>query len=456
MGKFYFDYYIQGETTVFVILFIIISGIMISRQLLAAIFYFDRFIKKRSEKVDYAKVSSLSGVTSIVTCAAEKPEVFENSMRTLFEQKNLGRHTILVMLDAFDNPNPDDLKCLEIAEKYADKIYTTNVRDKRINIANLIKFATEEKILNEFIVFMDSDTVCEDHFVLANLVRAFNDKKVGGATTSQRCLKVETVAERIGDWLEHARLLSSMAAGSLFGQVGCLPGRLYMVRKAAIVSQIAFLPLENWKAWRFSRKFPFVEVFQTHCKAGDDRWITNSILSQGFKTVLVPEAKVRTLVPENLKKMFLTWKRWGISSQGYVYRTLTWSWRKPYMLFQFFSDIFITHASIFLVWNWVYALIFKESKDHLPLSLMIFVSFGGMMLTFLFRQLPHLIKHPKDLFYLPLFMLAVTVGQHIRFYTHYYWKDIGTWGTRLGLDSKVKNTWVKEHSMAKELNKISL
>jgi cellulose synthase/poly-beta-1,6-N-acetylglucosamine synthase-like glycosyltransferase len=384
-------------------------------------------------------------VTTIVTCAKEDPEVFETAMCRLKNQKGIARHAILVMMDAFDDPSEDDQQCLAIARKYADKVYTTNVCDKRINLANLVLFARKEGLLYDLLAPMDSDTICDHDFVMAYLGDAFRDPKIGGVTTAQRVLVTVTIPERIGDWLENARLLSSMAAGALYQQVGCLPGRLYMVRTVAVEEQIQNLPNEVWSG-RFKPTLtpPFFRSWSVKCKAGDDRQITNFVLKAGYQTTLVPTAGVKTLVPATYSKMFKTWRRWGTSSQGYVYREFPVLWRNKFVLYHYFTDIIISHLSVVLVLSWVLSFFFSRQELLFPLSVMMVMSVVGVLATFVIRQFLHLKRHPRDLWLLPHFVAIVTIAQFIRVWAHWTPWQIGTWGTRAGVDDAVIKPWVRE------------
>jgi cellulose synthase/poly-beta-1,6-N-acetylglucosamine synthase-like glycosyltransferase len=390
-------------------------------------------------------------VTTLVTCAKEDPEVFEVAMRRLRTQQGLTRHAILVMMDAFDNPSADDLTCLAVAERYADLVYTTNVRDKRINLTNLFRLAQEKGLLYELLAPMDSDTVCDHEWVMAYLCDAIlENPRIGGATTAQRVLKIETIPERIGDWLENARLKSSMAAGALYQQVGCLPGRLYLVRTVAVQTEMPNLPNEIWRGYfkpcwpTLRHPWPF-RSWAVKTKAGDDRQITNFVLRAGYQTTLVPSAGVKTLVPDTYQKMWKTWRRWGTSSQGYVFRAFDVLWKNPFILYHYVSDIIISHVSVGLVLAWVGSFFLSREELLFPFSVMLALSFLGVMATFIIRQAPHLREHPRDLLFLPHFVVIVTIAQFIRVAACWTPWRIGTWGTRVGVDDEVGNVFVKEH-----------
>lgn len=447
-----YDLYFTGEVTWFVWIWSCISLVMLHRLWLG--YRFNRHELWQEDPRRRERLRSrprVVGVTTLVTCAKEDPVVFEVAMKRLRNQEGITRHHILVMMDAFDTPSSDDLACLSIAERYADKVYVTNVRDKRVNLANLLRFATEEELLLPLLALMDSDTICDHEWVMAYLADAIlQDPRIGGATTAQRVLRTDTIPERVGDWLENARLKSSMAAGALYQQVGCLPGRLYLVRTDAVKAEMPNLPNEVWRGHfkpclpTLRHPWPF-RSWAVKTKAGDDRQITNYVFRAGYQTTLVPSAGVKTLVPDTYRKMWKTWRRWGTSSQGYVFRAFDVLWKNPFVLYHYVSDIIISHVSVGLVLAWVGSFFLSREELLFPFSVMLVLSFLGVMATFLIRQAPHLREHPRDLLLLPHFVAIVTIAQFIRVAACWTPWRIGTWGTRAGVDDEVGNVFVKEH-----------
>lgn len=454
MGKVYYDLFLKGVVSWFVVVWFAIALVMAHRRFEGWLFELrerDVAGPRRRREVQFGEHQY--DVTTIVTCAKEDPDVFEEAMSRLRAQRGLRKHAIVVLVDAIDdlkNVDPDDLRCLEIAKRYADRVFVTNVRDKRVNLSNGVRLARENGLLYGRLALMDSDTVCDHDWVVAYLAYEFDDQRIGGATTAQRCLRVVTGPERVSDWLENARLKSSMAAGSRHGQVGCLPGRLYMVRTELVADLIIEeLPNEVWTGFRPTFRWPFFERWSVKCKAGDDRQITNFVLRQGYRTVLVLEAGVKTLVPDTYRKLWRTWRRWGTSSQGYVFRTLfgpeSWLWRRPFVLYHYATDILISHVSVALVLVWLTSLFRSDEALLLPLSAMVTLSFFGMLATFALRQWPHLREEPRDFLLLPLFVAVVTIAQFVRVWACWTPWRIGTWSTRQGVDDGVSKAYVEEY-----------
>ncbi|MEY3784527.1 MAG: hypothetical protein RLZZ230_849 [Candidatus Parcubacteria bacterium] len=443
MWKVTYDYFLMGEVTWFVVIWLMIAFIMLSRTLMAGIYYYKEWKEAPKRRRRVKKCTGNYKVTTLVTCAKEVPFAFRRAMQKLKNQRGLAKHTILVMIDAADDMTASDKACVKIAIEFADFVIIGNPRDKRVNLANLTKLAEEEGVLHKFLAPMDSDTVCNHNWVVAEMCDAFRDPRVGGVTSSQRCLWVNNAIERDGDWLEDSRRLSSMAAGSLVGEVLCLPGRLIMLLTSLVVPEIYDLPNEVWTGWKLSLSFPFVKRWKVKCKAGDDRQLTNYVLKKGKRTVMVGSAGIKTIVPNTFQVLWKTWRRWATSSQGYFYRTLSWLWRRPFAFYHALSDIFITHASVFLVLSWFYSIFARDEKTLFPMSIMMLLSVAGLMVTFIIRQLPHLFRHPADLLLLPHFIVVVTIGQFIRLWAHYTAWMIGTWGTRSGVDDEVGEVWIR-------------
>jgi cellulose synthase/poly-beta-1,6-N-acetylglucosamine synthase-like glycosyltransferase len=451
MGKVIYDLFFEGIVSWFVTVWFCITIIMAQRRFDG--WRFERLERKvlaprREQATRLSKDPPIYKVTSIVTCADEDSVVFAEAMRMLRQQVGLADHKILVMIDTINKDallTPEQQSCLETALQYADWVGLTNARAKRRNLYELEKYAREQGMSHELLAFVDSDTVCDNEWVLAYLVHDLTiDDQVGGVTSSQRCLYVETIPERISDWLENARLKSSMAAASLYGQVGCLPGRVIMVKRRLVEHRLKELPVEVWTGWRLTFRWPFLERWEASCAAGDDRQITNFILEGDYKTKLVLPAGVKTIAPRGYKKMFKMWHRWGTSSQGYVYRTLDWLWKKPYVLYHYSSDILISHVSVLFVIVWLGSFIFGNRDLALPLSVVLMMSAVGLITTFAIRQWPHLRENPQDLWLLPAFIIIVTVAQFGRVSAHWRPWMIEQWGTRKGADDKTVGFYVEQ------------
>jgi hyaluronan synthase len=165
------------------------------------------------------------------------------------------------------------------------------------------------------IVTIDSDSALQPGALLA-IAGPFRDPKVGA------------VAGKVGAYNRSAGLLPRMlhvryilsfdvlrAVESSYGTVYCCPGALTAYR-ASIVREV----LAPWLKQTF---------LGAECTYGEDRALTNWILSLGYFTVYQRSAVVHTVVPTNYKtmcKMFLLWDRSYVREE---IRFMGIVWKRP-------------------------------------------------------------------------------------------------------------------------------
>lgn len=415
--------WILGEwSALFLWYAILMAALMYPRILLGLLFRFLHFCRI-IHRFKHEKFSA----TAFVTVFDEKPEDLERCLSGLKRSLELGtnKHSLLVIIDGHGHPNPEIHASCEvsanIAAKYADIVLGTTAQNKSINLENLMKTARKHNLLHEITVLVDSDTYLEHGSVVELLLRPFSDKKIGGTTTAQRIRNPKNRIERVSDWLEDARLWSSMAAASLFRQVLCLPGRMIAVRTKLIEHRMHELAHDT---------FSFGPFGPWPCKAGDDRRVTNYVLEAGYGTILVPQARVTTEAKDEIGETLKMWTRWGRSSQGYTLRS-PWLFKPKNWMAAFIAwgDILVTVSTVFIIAvHWPYSYLTGHT-DQVFLEMIVW-ALAGMALTVLSRQFWHLLRHPRNLLLLPFFIFMITIGQFVRFYALCTPWLIGRWGTR--------------------------
>lgn len=167
----------------------------------------------------------------------------------------------------------------------------------------------------EVIVTIDSDSALEPRSLLA-IVGPFRDSKVGAVAG-----KVGAYNRRQGllPRMLHVRYILSFdvlrAVESSYGTVYCCPGALTAYR-ASIVHEV----LDRWLKQTF---------LGAECTYGEDRALTNWILSRGYSTVYQRSAVVDTMVPTrylSMCKMFLRWDRSYVREE---IRFMGIVWKRP-------------------------------------------------------------------------------------------------------------------------------
>lgn len=167
----------------------------------------------------------------------------------------------------------------------------------------------------EVIVTLDSDSVIEPNALLA-ITGPFRDPKVGAVAG-----KVEVYNRRSGviPRMLHVQYILSFdlmrAVESSYGTVYCCPGALTAYR-TSIVRRV----LPAWMEQTF---------LGSRCTFGEDRAMTNMVLSQGYDTVYQRSATVRTVVPENYSKMCKMFLRWDRSYVREEINFMRIVWKRP-------------------------------------------------------------------------------------------------------------------------------
>ena len=208
----------------------------------------------------------------------------------------------------------------------------------------------ENNRTNTIIHFIDDDTFPGNTDLVIQLSKHFDDPYIGGVTTSQYVKDPQYFWQHVMQVFEMARNYGSQACLSLFGSVGCLPGRWYCVRANHITPEFAKRLSEETIS--FFGYLPRVR------DPGDDRFITIEVQKSDKLTIMEPSARVYTLSPRSFKKFWGMVTRWARSSNIYTIQS-TFGWPKnsnlPYItivLVNIFSTFYCLH-------NWAILYIFN-------------------------------------------------------------------------------------------------
>jgi hyaluronan synthase len=223
-------------------------------------------------------------------------------------------HDRLEVFVVDDGSRDDTWKYIEQAAKQWPELvrpvrFAKN-RGKRAALAAGFKAAR-----GEVLVTIDSDSALEPDALLA-IAGPFRDSKVGA------------VAGKVGAYNRRAGLLPRMlhvryilsfdvlrAVESSYGTVYCCPGALTAYR-TSVVRRV----LEPWLQQTF---------LGAQCTYGEDRALTNWILSLGYSTVYQRSAEVKTVVPTSYKSMCKMFLRWDRSYVREEIRFMGIVWKRP-------------------------------------------------------------------------------------------------------------------------------
>lgn len=343
-----------------------------------------------------------------------------------------GEFTLIAIIDGY-GIHPHAKAVVPVTKKYCDIVMTSNAQAKRSNLEAMGLEVYRRGLVktgDEIFHLIDSDTIPADDKVASELVRPFADPRIGGVTTAQYVYQPQYFWQHVMQIFETIRTYGSQAFMSLFGSVGCLPGRWYTVLAKYITPKV-FSELAN-------DSFSWFGFAKRYCKAGDDRFVTNAILKEGGKTIIALDAVIYTITPRSFKTLRLMLARWARSSNGYTFRSL-WLFRPIHWstAFVYWTNIGLAFATCYIVFlYWPYQIIWGN-KELVFIEALVFMVMS-MAMTMIFRFIPVWSRQLYYLLYMPIMGFIGIFMQAIQVYgifTHVH--KIGTWGTR-GADVGVK------------------
>ena len=159
----------------------------------------------------------------------------------------------------------------------------------------------------EILVTIDSDTIVAIDGV-RQIVRAFEDSKVGGATGDVGVTNWRTnLLTRLIGMRYWIAFNQERASQGWFRTVLCCSGPLAAYRRSVLDV-----------VWNDYVRQTFRGVA---CTYGDDRHLTNLVLGEGYDTLFAPSAKAITNAPESMSGYLKQQLRWNKS----FYRELLWT-----------------------------------------------------------------------------------------------------------------------------------
>lgn len=354
---------------------------------------------------------------SVVIPVVDEPlDLFADVLRRITAQQP---HEVIVVINGPRNTG------LEARCRDAGVDWTwTPVAGKR----NAVRIGTE-RATGEILVLVDSDTRWTPD-TLAELMKPFADRRVGGVTTRQRIWQpTRSWITRWADWLENSRALYAMPAQSVLGQIGCLPGRTIAFRR-----QVVLDVMPDFLTQRFLGVF--LEV-------SDDRTLTNLTLKQGYRTVYQYTSLVYTDAPTTWRKLARQQLRWARGSQYNTVRMLPWMLgHAPLLALFFVADIVLPFlllgAVMGGVWRWstgtginYYSGFLASYGMNGGTLLVIVLTFVATGLSMSIRQMRHIQERPSDALRMPVFVLISTLFlMPIRICGFFRMAHVSGWGTR--------------------------
>ncbi|MFL6130098.1 MAG: glycosyltransferase [Mycobacteriales bacterium] len=331
------------------------------------------------------------GTTSVIIPVVDEPaELFRAVLARIVDQRPT---EVIVVING-----PRNLVLEKVCADLGVQWHWTETAGKR-NALRLGVALSRGKIS----VLVDSDTLWTPG-TLGELVKPFADPTVGGVTSRQRIIEPDrSVLTRWADWLENVRNEYSMPAMSVLGTVGCLPGRTIAFRRSILLGCMDRFLTER-----------FLGVF---LEVSDDRALTNYTLMAGYKTVYQSTSLVYTDAPTSLRQLVRQQFRWACGSQYNTLRMLPWMLRETPVLALFCTaDVVVPFVLVgsYLAWGVavlrgrktpLYDQVPLPSQPWTALLVILALSLSMTLLSFAIRFGRHFSHRPRDMLYLPVFML---------------------------------------------------
>jgi hyaluronan synthase len=221
----------------------------------------------------------------------------------------------------------------------------------------------EKKFSNssvECVLCTDSDTVLHpDSGTHMNRVICSHDK-IGGIAGNLGIFDKYTSFVTFLSSLRYWYAFNLERAYQSFNKyVLCISGPIGMY-KLSVLEHV----IDEWKSQTFLGQ---------PCTYGDDRHLTNKILSRGFRVLFVPSATAQTETPSSLYKFYKQQTRWSKSA----YRELLWTVSNIHKHSPFLTvDITYTFLYPFIVMGYLLYVLYAGTTFELALYLSIVYFFG--------------------------------------------------------------------------------
>lgn len=267
----------------------------------------------------------------IVPCKNEEENISKTIRRFPVLDYPKDKLEVLLINDgSTDNTLSEIKKTLKVIKNSGLKIKLLNWKvnkGKRYGLATGIK-----RSKSEIIVVIDSDSFVEKNSI-KELVRYFTDPMVGAVAAHTDVYNHDTnVLTRMQDVRYWISFKAHKSAEALFGSVTCCPGCCSAYRRAYVMQILG--------------QFLNQRFLGARCTYGDDRSLTNFILSKGYKCLYAPEALAYTIVPDNWETYLRQQFRWKKSWTKETLMASKFMWKKnPIASASFYLSFLLTLVS---------------------------------------------------------------------------------------------------------------
>ena len=308
----------------------------------------------------------------------ERPEIFKEALES-WERNSPDE--LIAVIDIADDA------CMRIFRKFSEnkpwaKMIITSKPGKRQALATGIG-----ECKSQIVAVVDSDTIWAQSN-RAKLLAPFKDPEICGVTA--KCIPIErnTIWQKLTDIFWDTRNYIDLPSQVVMGRaLSCLSGRTSLYRREVILPKLD--------------EFLNEVILGVRKESGEDKCLTRLIQKQGWKTYYQSDAEIYSFAAEDFRTFWSQRLRWARNSHNSdlvsIFKDKMWK-RNPYLVF-FMLDRFVSMFTILL--GPIYFAVAMYRNDWIiGISILLLWIIGRGI-----RISPHLLRQPKDVLMLPLYVV---------------------------------------------------
>ena len=205
-----------------------------------------------------------------------------------------------------------------------------------------------------------------------------------------KCIPIErhTTWQKLTDIFWDTRNYIDLPSQVVMGRaLSCLSGRTSLYRRQVILPNLD--------------EFLNEVILGVRKESGEDKCLTRQIQKQGWKTYYQRDAEIYSFAAEDFRTFWSQRLRWARNSHNSdlvsIFKDKMWR-RNPYLVF-FMLDRFVSMFTI-LLGPIYFAVAIYHSDWTIGISILLLWIFGRGI-----RISPHLLRRPKDIILLPLYVV---------------------------------------------------
>ena len=250
----------------------------------------------------------------VIPCYNESYDTLTQCITSVMDSR--GRKQVIIANDGSTSQETKDA-LITIKNTYGGFIDILNFEENRGK-----KFAQIDAIKQckyDYCITLDSDTIVEQDTFL-KLVNPLKNNKIGLTNVNVKIMnKDKNLMTKMQELHNYGAFMIGRKSLGGLGIMNCASGIGIGFRKSTFMD--------------FAKEYLDKRPFGFDCKFGEDRYMTNIMLKNRYKVIMIEDAIAHTFVPETLVSFVKQQLRWKISGIIEGIHVLTFSWKTSITLF---------------------------------------------------------------------------------------------------------------------------